>query len=81
MVSSTGATSTPSWRNTHMSYLMFWPTLRTDGSSSSGFSLAIAFLSGIWPGSRSPASLAPPSPERSSAPCASAPGLRWLSGR
>ena len=41
-----------------MSYLMFWPTLRTDGSSSSGFSLAIAFLSGIWPGSRSPASLA-----------------------
>ncbi len=29
---------------------MFWPTFSTPGSSSSGFSFAIAFLSGIWPG-------------------------------
>ena len=27
-----------------MSYLMFWPTFSTDGSSSSGFSLAIAVV-------------------------------------
>ena len=61
MVSSTGATSMP-WRfSTTQSYLMFWPTLRTERSSSSGFSRAITSPAGSWPG-------ASPPPKRSSSP-------------
>ena len=64
IVSSTGPISTPWRRSTHMSYLMFWPTFSTAGSSSRGFSFAIAFLSGSWPGSSLPSpSLAPPPPQ------------------
>ena len=41
------------------SYLMFCPILRSDASSSSGFSASSASLRGIWPGS------SPPPPNRS----------------
>ena len=42
MVSSMGATLMPCWARTLRSYLMFCPILRTEGSSSSGFSSASA---------------------------------------
>ena len=64
-----------------MSYLMFWPTFSTAGSSSRGFSLPITVLSGSWPGSSLPSLSLAPSPPRSSAPCASPPGVRWPIGR
>ena len=81
MVSSTGPISTPYPRKTHMSYLMFWPTFSTDGSSSNGFSLAIALSSASWPGNSLPSLSLAAVAARSSEPCAAATGSRWPSGR
>ena len=60
MVSSMGLTTMP-WRfSTSMSYLRFWPILRMDGSSSSGFSTAMASASGTWPSTSTPPNNPPP---------------------
>ena len=49
-MSSNGATSTPRRAKTCQSNFTFWPIFSTPGSSSSGFSSAIASASAIWPG-------------------------------
>ena len=61
MVSSIGATSTPSRRNTAISYLALWATFRTVGSSSRPCSRSSAAANGIWPRSLSVSSASPPS--------------------
>ena len=50
MVSSMGATLIPYRDRTAISYLAFWATFRTVGSSSSGRSFSITNSHGIWAG-------------------------------
>ena len=69
MVSSIGATAIPCRAKILASYFMFWPTLRTPGSSSTGFRIASASSWSIWPSTRVAA------PNRSPRPAT------WPSGR
>ena len=76
MVSSIGDTRTPRRAMTAMSYLMFWPTLRTAGSSSSVFSRARAVGLSIWVRAGRASSIAP----KSSPPAPSSGAFSWVRG-
>ncbi len=80
MVSSTGATSTPCWRNTHMSYLMFWPTFRPTGPRAA-LQLGDRLLERDLARQQVAGVLGPAVTGKVERTLRLAPGLRWLSGR